>query len=162
MTEQEVLEYELTVRDYITANRAHFFHGAQGWFLMAIGVILVLMSGAGLLLQPRDPVLLFGLVFGVPAAFYPFTIMPYTTRRLYRMQRQMHGPVKAILDETQVTYESRLIDTTCRWLYRVLATKRVLMLYNTPKTYILVPRRVCRDAAQYERIEQLARGLVKK
>lgn len=75
---------------------------------------------------------------------------------------EARGEIRITLDDEKLRCQIPGADCTFTQLERVVRTKRLLMIYESPYAIMVLPFRACADAAQYERFEQLARGLIKK
>jgi len=149
----EVLTGEYTIQDYILANRLHMARSKM-WYVMMILVILFLLVAISVVIKrPHDVVSWIFIVFFIVYLGYPYTILPLQSRILFNRQKNVHGKIKVRFEPMQIIERGQLGESTYKWLHHYLVTDKMILLYNTPKTFIMLPRRFFRDDNQFNDIK---------
>lgn len=134
------LRGQLTAEAFASAQRLHAGR-ISGCLLPAVVVVFaVAMNGLGIYLASWEawPVFLAGV--GFPLAYV------YARRRslghLFRQQPILALPQEGELTQEGLRMRSELGDVTIPWrfLFRVKANAQVLLLYESPHNFIIIPR----------------------
>lgn len=159
----EEIRGEYTVEDYLVANRLHlkksplFRVQTIGFSFLSVLYIFLIFA------DPRN-IAIWVVFLGICLLFstYWFTILPIMTKRDYKRQKQMHGETIISIDSDCICQKSELNESKDYWIYRYLSSNNMLIAYNTPKTFIIIPRRFCKDEEQFNRFVNLAKELSNK
>jgi hypothetical protein len=155
----EELRFTYTADDLVAATRLHMMRSARGY---ALYLLLVLVVGAVFSTFGAWDFGLFLVALALGAfAAYHLVVLPLWARRRVRTVPAFQKEVVLRFDEEELYIASEAGESTCRWFYKVRADKKVLILYVNPQSYIVVPRRVCEDDAQLERIRHLGEKLAR-
>ena len=144
------LSGEYTINDYILANRIHIKHDKSWVLTKAIFAFFLVCMVIGIWAKPHDPVNWIFAVLCLVYINYEHTILPSQTKKYFNEQKQLHGKVTIIFEQGKVSEKTIIGDTTFIWLHHIVITPAMLLLYNTPKTFIVTPRKWFSDNNQFE------------
>jgi len=158
----EEIRGEYTVKDYIMANRLHISRNPSWkWsriFLYILSFVYVLL----IICSPGNIIYWIFLFLFFIIANYPYAILPYWARRYYKLQK-MHGETVISVDsDGNLCSKSQKGETKQKWVFRYLSSKDMLMVYNTPLTFIMIPRRFCKGEEQFAQFVNAAKELSQK
>ena len=145
---------EYTVKDYLLANRLHYFSMRSAKILSLVILIFLILPITAVIEHPDDVVSWGFIVFFLILLGYPYTILPFMAKYYFAKQKQIHGQVKITLSEDRITETSQTGESTFLWLDHYIVSERMILLYNTPKTFSMLPRRFIGDDTEFEYIEQ--------
>jgi hypothetical protein len=155
----EELRFTYTTYDLVAAARLHMMRSARGYVLCAY-LLLVLVVGAVFSIFGAWDFGLFLVALAVLAFLVVYSIvLPFFARRQARKIPAFRKGVVLRFDENEIHLSSDAGEGSARWFYKTRASDKVLLLYTTHLSYIIVPRRVCEDDAQYERLKRLGEKL---
>ncbi len=145
---------EYTLDDYLLANRLSY--GSKRSTKIARILILVLLVFPVLIIigNPSDVVSWAFIIFLLVMLFYPYTILPVMVKRLFSEQKQLHGQAKIVLDGNRIITTGSTGEATHLWLHHYLEAEQMILLYATPNTFIMLPRRFLLDDSEYEYARQ--------
>jgi hypothetical protein len=158
----EEIRGEYTIEDYLVANRLHLkesplFRGQTIIFsIMSVLYIILIIA------NPREIFLWICLGICLLFSTYWFTILPKLIKHNYKIQKQMHGETIISIDSDCLCQKSERHESKFYWIYRYLSSNNMLIAYNTPKTFIIIPKRFCHDEEQFNRFVNLAKELSNK
>ena len=155
----EEIRGEYTIADYLSANRLHLKKNPL--YKWQIIVFSFLSFGYILLIfvNPFNVVLWIFLCFCLLVSTHSFTILPRVIKHYYKIQKQMHGETIISIDSDCICQKSERHESTLRWIFRYLSSDNMLLVYNTPKTFMMIPKRFCKDEDQFNRVANLAKKL---
>lgn len=156
----EEVEFEYSADEWVLVMRTHLLHRLRWWASVVISILATLMGVLVLRTGSNNAFGWFTLLYGLFSTFFLLVWMPYRAGLSCKKQRQLQGRITISIDPESVRFRSAAADTRWCALTKVIRTEPVLLLYMNPIMFIALPRRACRDAEQYKRIEQLALRLV--
>ena len=150
---KELVSGEYTLEDYILANRLHM---ARSWvwriFIIAFALLLVLL----LILvidNPRDIVSWIFIFLILLYVSYPYTILPLRAKALFKQHKLVHGKIEIQFEANQIIEKAPLSEGFINWLHHYLISDKIILLYTTPNTFIMLPRRFFKDDAQVNEVK---------
>jgi len=157
----EEIKGEYTVRDYLIANRLHMARSPYFRLSRIIWYVLFFLSLLATLTSPSDFILWVLLVLSLFNITYPYLILPHWVKRYFKIQKQMHGEITISFDsdEGTISSKSETGEGKTRWIFKYLSNVEILLLFDTPLTFMMVPRRFCRDEEQFNRFIELAKKM---
>lgn len=152
---------EYTVRDYLIANRLHMARSPYFRLSRIICYVMVFLLLLAALTGPSDFILWVFLTLFSFIITYPYLILPHRVKRYFKIQKQMHGEITISFDsdEGTISSKSETGEGKTRWIFKYLSNAEILLLFNTPLTFMMVPRRFCRDEEQFNRFIELAKKM---
>jgi len=156
------LRFTYTEADYLKAVKLRMNHGHRRHLRKAIVVVSLLLA----LLMLRDwGVTVAVLVFAVPTLMVLLiyqVFLPWLVRKRIREMKPLREEVVLRVFEDRIEMESAAGLGKFTWFLNVYQDKQMLLLMVNQVSFVMVPRRVCVDDAQYERIAALGRRLAEK
>lgn len=155
----ERLIFEYTVSDYRGALRCHVDHDAVWRLVTFMGVGFVLLGAVQLYGDYGQAGAWAAVAYGASAVVYPQASVIWRAPLLFRQDRHLHGPITIEVESDRVRFRSALRDMTLYQVYKVVSTGQLMLLYDTRRTYMCLPRRVCASDAQFDRLLNVGRLL---
>jgi hypothetical protein len=155
----EEIRGEYTIEDYLVANR---LHSKKSPLFIVQTILFSVLSVLYILLIYANPLDMFQWIFlfvSLLFSTYWFTILPIMTKHYYKIQKQMHGETIISIDGDCICQKSERYELKYSWILKYLSSDNMLIMFNTPRTFIMIPRRFCKDEEQFNRFVNLAKEL---
>ncbi|MFA5374606.1 MAG: YcxB family protein [Dehalococcoidia bacterium] len=149
----EVLSGEYTIQDYKLANRLHMTKSKMCQIMRAVWIALFLIFLFLAAIMLTEVVLWLFTVLCLFYILYPYTILPLRIKRLFEQQKLIHGKIEIRFEGNQIKSHSQLTEDSLKWLHHYVITDKMLLIYTTPRTFIMLPRRFFKDDAQFNGIK---------
>ncbi len=149
---------DYTLDDYLFANRLSYKAKRSTKITRILILVLLIFPVVIVIADPLDFVSWAFIVFLLVMLFYPYTIIPIMAKRLFSEQKQLHGKVKIVLDGNKIMTTSLTGEATLLWLHHCLVSEKMILLYGTPNTFIMLPRRFISDDSEIEYILQFMKN----
>jgi hypothetical protein len=146
-------EGEYTYEDYLLANRLNYSSMRTTKITRVVLVLLLLVSVALAIVSPIRVLFWFFIVFLVALLGFPYTLMPWMTRRVFERQEQFHGHVKIIFDSDKITSIGADGEATITGLDHYIVSDKMILLYLAPTIFIMLPRRFMGSDAEVEYVQ---------
>lgn len=150
------LEFELTRQDCRHAVEAHFRSRAGSWPVRVISLVLMILGS----LRIVDGDYIWGTVFFAAGLTYPGFSARVASYAVVRRKPIELGTVRLTLRDGAIHVDREGETAILTHLQRVAVAPRTLLLYLDHSRYVIIPRRVFKDASQYERVVDRARELL--
>ncbi|MBN2099568.1 MAG: YcxB family protein [Dehalococcoidia bacterium] len=149
---------QYTLSDYLLANRMHLFSSRTTKFVIVFILLLMALPVLGLIGNPTD-VFAWGLILsGLVIIAYPYTVLPIAGRIMYAQQPQIRGQVRILIGPDRIVDASATGSATHLWLHHILVSQRMILLFETPRTFIMLPRRFFKDEDDLQAAKSLLEG----
>jgi len=141
-----VVEYRISENEYARANRLFVRPGPrQRWLYGLIATVLLALAAV----SPSWRILAGGALVGGVAGYLLtcHVILPWLARRQYRNYPAVRTPAGIALDDDGLRFRGRDFDSLLRWgqLIRWRENDEFILVYQTPRLYHIVPKRLARD-----------------
>jgi hypothetical protein len=144
---------EYTVEDYILANRLHMSKSILWKIIRITFAVLLIPFIFFAIILPKEIFPWLFIVFSLYYISYPYTILPLRAKALFKQQRLAHGQIEVRFEGNQIIEKSPLSEGSINWLHHCLISDKIMLLYTTPKTFIMLPRRFFKDDAQFNEVK---------
>jgi len=141
---------EYTKDDYLLANRTTLKKTNAFLIPMIAWVSLTIIMILGILRTPFDLIHWMFFIICLVYLNYSSTILPIMVNKYFKEQKQIHGKVTINFDSDKILSRSPVDEHILKWLHHITITEKMILLYNTPKTFIMVPRGWFGNTEQYE------------
>lgn len=91
--------------------------------------------------------------------FETYTLLPLRAKYYFNKQKQLQVDATISFDNDFICEKSSIQELKLKNVERYLLCKEMLLIYNTPKTFIMVPKRFCKDEQQFYRIVEITKKL---
>ena len=151
------IRYELTVADYVEAMSAHLRSSGIWKVMLAVGLFNIGFGIYLLLRETAAAVYVLPLLLGLLAVFGPLLMLRLQGPALFRRQPNLAGPVLIRLTNVGLAVSGESASGDERWsMYSAyLESKHLFLLYSTPRTFRLIPKRAFPDAGAADDFRQL-------
>lgn len=158
-----MLEYsgQYTLSDYLQANRIHYRRSRLMIAMFVLFLLLAIVNAVQVVTHPTSIAAWVLLAVTIVFLGYPYTLLPIIVRSSYAQQLQMHGRVKITIRPDRITESSATGVSALFWLHHVLVSERTILLYTTPQTFVMLPRRFFKDDRDFEAAKNLLEAFPK-
>jgi hypothetical protein len=145
---------QYTYTEFLRANRMHLSSRRSMKIMRVVMVFLLVVATLIAVVDPREVINWVILVAVLAWLSYPYTVLPITAKRSWAEQKQGHGPIKIVLARDRIISTSYTGDSTTLWLHHYLVSDQMILLFETPKTFIMLPRRFARNESDYQYVQE--------
>ncbi len=149
----ELVSGEYTVQDYILANRLHLGKMKSYQACRIMGIVLLIPMIFFMIIIPKDVLGWFIIAFCLYFISYPYTVLPLRSKALFKQQKQIHGRVEVRFEGDQIISNGPLTEGSTKWLHHYVISDKIMLLYTTPRTFVMLPRRFFKDDAQFNEVK---------
>jgi len=149
-SKQRKLKFEYEFSDYLQANRFHLYRQLGYWYGLIVVGLFDICIGILVYLRPSDTVLWLLLIFFLAFPLYSHLSLPIRARKLFKRQKQLHGLLEFELKSNQLSSKNPVTQQIHKWFLKAEFNDKFILLFNTPATFIILPRRVFLDDQQYK------------
>lgn len=154
----EEIQITYEAQDLIAAARLR--RRRSVWFLF-MWLLIGLSSCAAVIMLVLGNLALVLWFMLVPAAYaYQYYVYYPKWARVTMRTAPFQSPIKLRFDEHCIETESATGGGKTTWLWKTLDSSKVLLLFMGVNVYMIVPRRLCLDNAQFERLHTLGKRLM--
>ena len=145
---------EYTAQDYVLANRLHVMKDTAWPAFSAILAVFLVGSIVLLIFRPAEVLPWFFIFVCLCYISYPYTILPFRSRSFFNQQTIAQGKIEIRFEPTQIIDKSSSSEGSLDWLHHYLISDKIILLYSTRKTFIMLPRRFFKDDAQFDEVKK--------
>jgi hypothetical protein len=91
-----------------------------------------------------------------------FVMLPLLVKKRMKEMRPLREEIVLRVFEDRIEMDTSAGGGSYKWLLRVAEDPEMLLLMVNQLSFVMVPRHVCTDDAQYERIKAVANKLAEK
>ena len=144
---------EYTAQDYVLANRLHVIKDTAWPAFSVILAVFLVGSIVLLVFRPGEVLPWFFILVCLCYILYPFTILPFRSRSFFNQQQIAQGKIEIRFELTQIIDNSSSEEVSIDWLHHYLISDKIILLYTTRRTFIMLPRRFFKDDAQFNEVK---------
>lgn len=154
----EKLTINYRFQDYLEANRINWYQNkwlAIGLKLFSLLFFILSILTIGLHYVLRETIAWFNIglaIFFLLFIFYEWTILPWTGKRLFNLQKKYFNEVYFSFEEHQIIEITSFSKTKFSWIYKYVKTSKILLIYTNPTGLMIIPKKYCASEEQYEKI----------
>lgn len=154
-------DIKITDKDMYKFNMYHAYTGFQGIFATVIGIIVLIVAVATLGKVDTMYTLLYFL-FGIIFLVYTPVNLWLRSKRQILMSPVLKETLRYSLDDTgvHVAVGEQTADLEWKMIYKMVSTKRNLLIYSTRVNAYVIPRQQL--DGKYEAVKQLAEEKLEK
>ena len=167
--EKVVINYK--PEDYLQANRLHLRACGKKILTIIMPIlILIIFFAKCLSISPGDnqnfyvlewtvyPYDIFMLLLALFLLAYPYVILPIKIRFWFKRQKFFESQVELQFDQKEIIAKSNIGETKLIYAYLCVISNDMIVVYNTPKTFMPLPRKYCQDSQQFRRIVDVVKN----
>jgi len=161
-TNFEKIEFDYTLNDYYKSNLAYLLHQGKVWFIIlffSVGFIYFLFS---ILLVSSSLLNYVLILLCIYYMSYPFLGLYFRCKKFFKEQEQLQGKQEIYFTENEMVTRSTTSEEKIKRAYKILFTKNYLLIFNTPMTFTMIPRRIFNNQEDYDDVIRLGLKLLEK
>ncbi len=156
---------------YLEASRIAYQNTKFCWFnRFFFGIcfcIIFTFVWSKIILGILDLIGIFLSLLSLAYLFYEWSILPFSCKNLFEKQPMFKGEAEMYIDDNVIidkttleksTLERTIIsETKIQIIHKYVLSKNLLLIFNTPATFFIIPKKFCVDEQQFARIVQIVR-----
>lgn len=156
----ETITINYRADDYLEANRIAYRHNSAQQTLRIIYIILAILFTLIFVLkylmrQEVDSFAVFFIIFALMFIFYEWTFLPSSSKKMFEQQKKYFQEVTLSFAEDTISQFCSISEVKLKWFYKHILTDKMLLIFTTPLTFIIVPKKYCASEEQYTKICQI-------
>jgi hypothetical protein len=153
----ETITINYRMEDYLQANRIVYQTNLAQQILKMVYITLCVLFSFILIInyllwKNIDTFSIFFIIFSLFFIFYEWTILPSSVKKMFKEQKRYFEEVTLIFSESEIIQICSISETKLKWIYKYVWTEKMLLIFTSPLTFVIVPKKYCADEEQYKRI----------
>lgn len=153
------LEINYSLKDYIQANRIHLKSNKRIYYIISFGLVFLLFSIFLIIVEPKGIFPWFALIYSIIMFTYPISVIPISSKFYMKKQKYFDGPVKLKFVDNTIFSDSQIGESKIKWITKIIIREGLLLIYTTPKNFIIVNEKYCTGKDQFELIGRFVKNM---
>ncbi|WP_365674169.1 YcxB family protein [Okeania sp. SIO3I5] len=92
-------------------------------------------------------------MLSITYVFYEWTWIPFLCKNSFEKdQKIFKNQITLIFKQDEIVSLCAYYEVKLRWFYKHITTPKMLLIFTTPYSFIIVPKKYCSSEEQYEKI----------